>query len=94
MQGAVIRMGGNANIAGAIAEGMAAAENERLKECIALLVAENERLKTELGLLKWHERQRREDRLCTFAERAKKAPRCPAWARIAIGLRGFVDAFR
>ena len=94
MQGAVIRMGGDAEFAGAIAEGMVKAENAALKETIAMLVAENEALRSENGLLKWSREQENGRRLEEARRSAKKATRYPIWSRIALGFMAFMHAVR
>ena len=94
MQGAVIRMGGDAALSEAIAEGIVRAENEALKEKIAQLTVENEKLRTELELLRWHRARENEEKLYRFAEKSKEARRCPIWARFMLAVMSFVQMLR
>lgn len=87
MQGAVIRMGGDAGFAGAIAEGMVKAENEALKGTIEMLLCEIAQKNELIEMYRWKEQRSMEQALMRH-QQAKKKTRVPMWQRIcrALGL--------
>ena len=88
MQAAVIKAG-NADIAEALVEGIVKAENEALKETVAMLVYENEQLRIRLGLEEWKKAQEREEKLCRMAERSRKAAKAPWYLKIVLAVAAF-----
>lgn len=85
MKALVIRTAGEPVIAGAIAEGMNAAEVARLREENEMLRCELKRAQTRLELLGWGLSKDADKRLAEIRKKASKQP--PMWARLIIGMR-------